>query len=181
MTPSKSQIIYLVELNAAVHAANTSALLTFTNLIDPVTELRVSKTVAFSTGAATMAAAAMADLWVNVLSNAGYGIMAVRGSPNSALMILVVPYCAEAPFTGLTLVNPNGMVSALNSTFYLNPHVDKFLTELASKEAARVIAAEPPRPDSSSMILSALGGLTAGIVLGKQSSPIIQQTRSKTK
>lgn len=112
------------------HAAGTSAVITFQNLINPQTGARENKSVGVTVGATAMSGPAVADAWAAAINAAvsSYGVVATRGAGGYANVLISVPYAAELPAVALSLSH-TGMTTGFMSLITVNPMLEKALTD----------------------------------------------------
>lgn len=139
-TPAVSRfcLVYLLEVTFSAgannHAAGTSALLNFMNLINPQTGARETKSVSVTVGASAMGGPAVADAWAAAINAAlsSYGVIAARGYGGYANVVVSVPYSAELP---VVYVSPahTGMFMSLANMITVNPVLEKALTDYSTQ------------------------------------------------
>lgn len=104
------EIGYLASTNN--HAAGSTATIQLYNLTNLATGVKENKSITVVVGATPISAFLCAELWVVALNAAlvPYGGFAFKGVPTGyGTVVLLYPYCAEAPFPTQALVNNNGM------------------------------------------------------------------------
>lgn len=171
------EIGYLASTNN--HAAGSTATIQLYNLTNLATGVKENKSITVVVGATPINAFLCAELWVVALNAAlvPYGGFAFKGVPTGyGTVVLLYPYCAEAPFPTQALVNNNSMFAGYTAIVSDSALARVGFTQ-ADAEIARlqnlINAAPSGSPsavaltssDSGSTLVAALAGFGVGYAM----------------